>query len=79
MTGEGEMPSPPPAPSGDSMDDVIALYKRDIDRTLLRENLKRTVTERLERLAELRQFAVEVRHAGRKAFATPSVRETPEP
>ena len=33
--------------STDSMDAVIEVYKRDVDRTLLRENLKLTVEERL--------------------------------
>lgn len=48
-------------------DPVIELYKRDIDRTLIRENLKRTVEERLEALMELQSFAEELRRAGRSA------------
>ena len=51
----------------DSMDEVIALYKRDIDVTLLRENLKLTVTERFQNLQELQRFAAELRRAGRAA------------
>ena len=45
---------------------VIEYYKKDIDRTLLRENLKRTVTERFEKLMELHRFAEEMRRAGRE-------------
>lgn len=48
-------------------DPVIEVYKRDIDRTLIRENLKRTVEERLEALMELQSFAEELRRAGRSA------------
>jgi predicted RecB family endonuclease len=53
-----------------SIDDIIALYKRDVDRTLIRERLKRSVEERLEDLMELQRFAEELRAAGRRA--TPS-------
>jgi hypothetical protein len=50
-------------------DAVIAAYKRDIDRTLLRENLKRTVTERLQNLVALERLAEEARRAGARARA----------
>jgi hypothetical protein len=46
-------------------DPVVEAYKRDIDRTLLRESLKRSVEERLEALMQLQQFAEELRRAGR--------------
>jgi hypothetical protein len=45
-------------------DPVIEAYKRDIDRTLLRENLKRSVEERLEALIDLQRLADEARRAG---------------
>jgi len=48
-------------------DPVIEAYKRDIDRTLLRENLKLTPEERLRKLQELKRFATEPRRAGRAA------------
>ncbi len=41
------IPLPPPEP-----DPVIEAYKADIDRTLLRENLRRTPTERVQRLQD---------------------------
>ncbi len=49
------------------LDPVVEAYKRDIDRTLLRENLKLSVEERLLQLIELQRFAVELRRAGREA------------
>ena len=47
-------------------DPVIEAYKKDVDRTLLRERLKRTPTERLEDLAALAAFAKELAEAGRR-------------
>ena len=52
-------------------DPVIEAYKRDIDRTLLRENLEHSVEERFLRLMELQRFAAELRRAGRKAANRP--------
>ena len=49
-------------------DPVIDAYKRDVDRTLLRERLKRSVEERLRDLASLQATAEELRRAGREAF-----------
>ena len=48
-------------------DPVIEAYKRDVDRTLLRENLKLTVDERFRKLQELQRFAAELRRAGHAA------------
>jgi len=45
-------------------DPVIEAYKDGIDRTLLRENLKLTVEDRLRQLMELQKFAEELRRAG---------------
>jgi hypothetical protein len=50
-------------------DPVIEAYKEDVDRTLLRENLRRTPEERLDNLMELQRFAQELRRAGREARA----------
>lgn len=44
-----------------SIDDIIELYKRDVDRTLLAENLKRTPEERIRRLQEFNRFLEELR------------------
>ncbi len=48
-------------------DPVIEAYKRDIDRTLLRQNLRRTLAERLANLVELQRLAEEAKKAGRRA------------
>jgi len=48
-------------------DPVVEAYKKDIDRTLIRENLKLSVEERfLKAMAHMR-FADEMRRAGREA------------
>jgi hypothetical protein len=47
---------------------VIEVYKQDVDRTLLRENLKRTPDERLRGLVALQRFAQELRRAGEQAL-----------
>jgi hypothetical protein len=52
-----------------SIDDVIDVYKRDVDRTLIRQRLMRSIEERLEDLMELQRFAEELRRAGRRAAA----------
>jgi hypothetical protein len=48
------------------VDPVVEAYKRDVDRTLLRENLKLTPEERLRKLQAMQEWAVELRRAGRK-------------
>ena len=48
-------------------DPMIEAYKRDIDMTLLRENLRRSVDERVRNLIALQQLAEEARRAGREA------------
>ena len=48
------------------LDPVIEAYKKDIDRTLIRENLRLTVTERFQQLMKLQRFDEELRQAGRK-------------
>ena len=46
-------------------DPVIEAYKKDIDRTLIRENLKLTPEQRLLQLMTLQEFADELRRASR--------------
>jgi transcriptional regulator with XRE-family HTH domain len=48
-----------------SHDQVIDAYKRDIDRTLLRENLRKGIDERLRSLAEHQAFGAELQRAVR--------------
>jgi len=49
------------------LDPVIEAYKKDIDRTLIRENLRLTVDQRFQQLMKLQRFAEELQNAGRKA------------
>lgn len=46
-------------------DPVIEAYKKHVDRTLLRENLRRSVAGRLANLQALQRLADEARRAGR--------------
>ena len=48
-------------------DPVIEAYKQDVDRTLMRENLKLSHEERLLKLMALQHFAHELRQAGQRA------------
>jgi hypothetical protein len=51
------------------MDEIIEAYKKDVDRTLLRENLKLTPEQRARQLMELLKTAEEFRRAGRRLRA----------
>ena len=47
-------------------DPVIEAYKKDIDRTLIRENLKLTPEQRLRKLQAFMQFIEELQRARRR-------------
>jgi len=47
-------------------DPVTELYKRDVDRTLLRENLRLPPESRLAKLQDFVKFLSELRAAGKK-------------
>jgi hypothetical protein len=47
-------------------DPVIEAYKRHVDRTLLRENLKKSPEERVRALMQLQKVAREARAAGQR-------------
>jgi hypothetical protein len=51
-------------------DPIIELYKQDVDRTLLRENLKLSPEQRLQKLKDFMQFVEEVRAAGKRGRQT---------
>jgi hypothetical protein len=51
----------------DYCDPVIEAYKKDVDRSLLRENLKLTVQERFEKFERFMEYVYEMQAAGRKA------------
>ena len=48
---------------------TIEAYKRDVDRTLLRENLKLTPDERLRKMISVLRFTEELRRSGKRAAA----------
>lgn len=48
-------------------DPVLEAYKRDVDRTLLRENVNARWGERFRNLMALQRAAEELRRAGREA------------
>lgn len=47
-------------------DPIIELYKKDVDRTLIRHNLTLSVDERFEQLMAMQRFADELRRAGKE-------------
>ena len=44
-------------------DPLVEAYKRDVDRTLLQENLRKSIDERLRSLAELQEFGNELQRS----------------
>lgn len=46
---------------------VIEAFKLDVDRTLLRENLKLSPDERIRKMISVLRFIDEVRRSGREA------------
>jgi len=48
-----------------SIDEIIQIYKRDVDVTLIEESLKRTPEERILALAEMGRFRDELMAAER--------------
>ena len=51
-----------------SMDDILDLYKRDVDRALLIENLEKTPDERVQTMVAMLEFLEGWRVAGSRAF-----------
>jgi hypothetical protein len=48
-------------------DPVVEFYKQGVDRTLLRQNLRRSVDERILNLMDLQRLAEELRRAGQRS------------
>lgn len=48
-------------------DPILELYKKGVDRSLLRANLRRSPDERIRNLMALQRMAEELRRAGREA------------
>lgn len=47
-------------------DPVIEAYKKDVDTTLLEENLRLTIEERFRKLMAMQRFAEELQRAGKR-------------
>jgi len=62
---------PPSMPDELELDPVIEEYKKHIDRSLLRRNLKLTHQERFDQFRKLQEFAQELRRAGRETKKRP--------
>ena len=52
--------------AGPEPDPVIEFYKRGVDRTLIREQLRRSVDERVRNMIAASRFAEALREAGRR-------------
>lgn len=50
-----------------SLDDVIDSFKKDVDFTLIEENLKLTTEQRLLKLDAFREFVEDLQEAGRRS------------
>ena len=50
----------------DYCDPVIEAYKKDVDRTLLQENLKLTVEQRIRKAVSFHEAVAELRAAGER-------------
>lgn len=66
--GNVSEPQPPPYRSPDDFepDPVIEAYKKHVDRTLIREQLRRSVDDRVKTMLGALRFAEELGAAGRR-------------
>jgi hypothetical protein len=72
--GSPPLPSLPPA---DFYDPVIEAYKKDVDRTLLRENLTLTFEQRVEKAQRVHESIELVRGIARQARLGPARSDEP--
>jgi hypothetical protein len=59
-----------PDDEGFAPDPVIEAYKKDVDRTLIREQLRRSVDARVKNMIGALRFAEALREAGRRQRVT---------
>lgn len=59
-------PNPHELAPPDYCDPVIEAFKKDVDRTLLRENLKLTVEQRIRKAQSFHEAVAELRAAGER-------------
>ena len=67
MVERGDRLGPDDLAPPDYCDPIVELYKKDVDRTLLRENLKLTVEERFRKFEQFARFARELQDAGQRS------------
>jgi len=63
---EAAAPGPLDLAPPDYLDPVIEAYKKDVDRSLLRENLKLSVEERIRKAQNFHKTVEELRAAGKR-------------
>ncbi len=68
-TSKAPLPYSLDYPPPDFFDPVIEAYKKDVDRTIIRENLKLTIEERLQKHQNAQTFFEELRRAGQQAHS----------
>ncbi len=73
--GLSDVEDPMGLPPADVFDPVIEAYKKDVDRTLLRENLKLTTEARSRKFEGGMVLVYELRRAGARLRAQPSKTE----
>lgn len=54
------------APDPSSLDEIIEVYKKDVDRTLIRENLKLTPDERVRKMLRFRDTVLQIQGAAKR-------------
>jgi hypothetical protein len=74
---DGPSDGRPELAPADFFDPVIEAYKKDVDRTLLRENLKLSHEERVRKAESIHRSVERLRGAARKPTMTPKGHEEP--
>ncbi|HEX8236375.1 MAG TPA: hypothetical protein VF600_10490 [Abditibacteriaceae bacterium] len=64
---------------GLEVDPVIEAYEKDVDRTLLRENLRRSVAERSANFLAMARFSAEAQRLRQKRLRQATKSEQPVP
>jgi hypothetical protein len=77
LRGAGPAAMYPEMTSADYVDPVVEAYKKDVDRSLLRQNLKLTVEERLRKAIRLHVSVDGWRKAGIRALTDSTAKDLP--
>ena len=75
--GAGPTATYPDMELPDYVDSVVEAYKKDVDRSLLRQNLKLTIEERLRKAIRLHASVDGWRKAGLRARTDPAATDRP--